>query len=171
MGTLMIRLSILVILACIIGPANAEQRPIKDEIVGAWSLVAVTAELANGTSAEPFGGNPKGTIIFTPDGHFALFQSRNELPKIASNDRTKATAEEAAAIVGGAIAYYGTYSVNEAEKSLSVVLEGSTFANFLGGPTQKRLVSSLTASELKFANPRTPSGMTLETVWKRAQSR
>src|ERR1700741_1178280 len=105
------------------GPANAQQKPIKGEIVGAWSLVAVTAELANGTSAEPFGANPNGTIIFTPDGHFALFQSRSELPKIASNDRTKASTEEAAAIVGGSIAYYGTYSVNEAEKSLSVVLE------------------------------------------------
>ena len=91
----MIRLAILVtILGSIISPANAQQKPIKDEIVGAWSLVAVTAELATGTSAEPFGASPKGIIIFTPDGHFALFQSRSELPKIASNDRAKATMEE-----------------------------------------------------------------------------
>lgn len=99
----------------------------------------------------------------------SLYSSR-AVPKIASNDRTKATIEEATAIVGGSIAYYGTYSVNKAEKSLSVVLEGSTFANLLGGPAQQRLVTSLTASELKFANPRTPSGMTLQSIWKRAQS-
>ena len=165
------RLAIVVILGSMIGPAYAEQKSIKDEIVGAWSLVAVTAELANGTRTEPFGTNPRGTIIFTPDGRFALFQSRSELPKIASNDRTKATTEEMAGIVGGSIAYYGTYSADEAEKSLSVVLEGSTFANLLANPSQKRLVTSLTASELKFANPRTPSGMTLQTVWKRAQPR
>jgi hypothetical protein len=150
-----------------IGPAGAEQKSIKDEIVGAWSLVAVIAELGNGSSAEPFGANPKGTIIFTPEGHFALFQSRSELPKIASNDRAKATPEEATAIVGGSIAYYGAYSVNEADKSLSVNLEGSTFANLLGGPAQKRLITSLDANELKFANPKTPSGVTLQTVWKR----
>jgi Lipocalin-like domain len=88
-----------------IDPAGAEQKSIKDEIVGAWSLVAVTAELSNGSRAEPFGANPTGTIIFTREGHFALFQSRSELPKIASNDRTKVTPEEAAAIVGGSIAY------------------------------------------------------------------
>ena len=104
-------------------------------------------------------------------GIFHLFQSRGELPKIAANDRTKASPEEAGAIVGGSIAYYGTYSVNEAEKSLAVNLEASTFANLLGGPAQKRLVTSLNATELKFANPRTPSGMTLQTVWKRAQAR
>ena len=154
-----------------LSPANAQQKPIKDQIVGAWSLVAVTAELANGNNAEPFGVNPKGTIIFTPDGHFSLFQSRGELPKIASNDRTKASPEEAAAIVGGSIAYYGTYAVNEEERSLAVTLEGATFANLLGGSAQKRLVTSLNATELKFANPRTPSGMTLQTVWKRSQTR
>lgn len=153
------------------GPAGAQQKSVKDEIVGAWSLVAVTAELANGNAAEPFGANPKGTIIFTPDGHFALVQLRSELPKLASNDRTKATPEEAAAIVGGSIAYYGTYAVNETDRSLSVTLDASTFANLLGGPAQKRVITSLTASELKFANPRTPSGMTLQTVWKRAQAR
>jgi Lipocalin-like domain/Glutathione-dependent formaldehyde-activating enzyme len=105
------------------------------------------------------------------DGHFALFQSRSELPKLAANDRAQATPEEAAAIVSGSIAYYGTYTINEVEKSLSVSLDGSTFANLLGGSAQKRLVTLLNATELQFANPRTPSGMTLQTAWKRPQAR
>ena len=152
------------------GSARAQDKSIKEGIVGAWSLVAVTADLANGSKSEPFGAAPKGIIIFTPGGQFALVQSRAELPKIASNDRTKASAEETTAIVAGSIAYFGTYSVNEAEKSLSVTLEGSTFPNLLG-PAQKRLVNSLDTNELKFANPTTPSGMTLQTVWRRAQAR
>ena len=117
------------------------------------------------------GADPKGIIIFTPDGHFALFQSRAKLPKIASNGRAKATAEEAVAIVAGSIAYFGTYSVDEGERSLSVTLDGSTFPNILAGSVQKRLITSLDTNELKFANPRTPSGMTLQTVWKRAEVR
>jgi len=170
----MTRLTVLAI--CLItglvgSSASAQQKSIKDEIVGAWSLVAVTADLADGSKADPFGTNPKGIIIFTPDGHFSLFQSRGELPKISSNDRAKASPEEASAIVDGSIAYYGTYSVNEADKSLSVTLDGSTYANLLGGPAQKRLITSLNATELKFGNPRTPSGMTLQTVWRRAQPR
>ncbi|MCP6769477.1 lipocalin-like domain-containing protein, partial [Klebsiella pneumoniae] len=82
-------------------------------------------------------------------------------PKLAANDRAKATPEEALAVVGGSIAYYGTYSVNEADKSLAVSLQGSTFANLLGGPPQKRIVTALSADELKFTNPRTPAGVTL----------
>jgi hypothetical protein len=39
----------------------------------------------------------------------------------------------------------------------------------IGGAEQKRIVTSLTADELKFTNPRTPAGETLEIVWKRAK--
>jgi hypothetical protein len=151
-------------------PAVAEQTTIKKQIVGAWTLVAVTAERPDGSKAEAFGPGPKGIIIFTDSGHFSLFQSRADLPKLAENDRGKATAEEAMAVVRGSIAYYGTYSVNETDKSLSVTLDGATFVNLLGG-AQKRNITSLTADELRFSNPRTPSVMTLQTVWQRAKAR
>jgi hypothetical protein len=149
-------------------PVAAEET-IAKRIVSAWTLVAVTAERADGSKTEPFGTNPKGIIIFTDSGHFSLFQSRADIPKLAGNDRSKATAEEARAVVGGSIAYYGTYSVNETDKSLSVTLDGATFANLLG-VAQRRDITSLTADELRFSNPRTPSGMTLQTVWRRAQA-
>ena len=45
--------------------------------------------------------------------------------------------------------YYGTYAVNESEKTLAVKLRGSTYANLVGGPEQKRIVTSITAEELK----------------------
>jgi len=151
--------------------ALAQQKTIKDQLVGTWALVAVTAERADGSKGEPFGPNPKGTIIFTGDGHFSLVQLRAELPRIAANDRARATAEEAQAIVDGSIAYYGTYTVNEAEKTIAPKLEGGTYANIVGGPEQKRIITALTADELKFTNPRTPAGVTLLTVWKRAPAR
>ena len=69
-----------------------------------------------------------------------------------------------------AIAYYGAYSISETEKTLMVRINGSTFANLIGGPEQKRIITSLTAEELKFTNPRTPAGVTLQTVWERAKA-
>ena len=138
--------------------------------MGAWTLVSVLAETADDRSTEPFGQNPVGIIIFSQDGHFSLFQSRTGLPKVAANDRAKATPEEAQAIVAGAIAYFGTYSVSEADNTISVKLDGSTYQNLIGGAAQKRIVTSLTAEEFKFTNPRTPAGVTLHTVWKRTKS-
>jgi hypothetical protein len=94
---------------------------------------------------------------------------RADLPKLANPDRARATAEEAQAVVAGSIAYYGTYSINEVDKVITPRVEGSTFANMIGGAEQKRIITSLTADELKFTNPRTSSGETLEIVWKRAK--
>ena len=42
--------------------------------------------------------------------------------------------------------------------------------NVAGPNEQKRIITSLTEQELKFTNPRTPAGITLYTVWKRAKS-
>jgi hypothetical protein len=150
--------------------AASQQSSIRDQIIGAWTLVAAVNERADGSKVDQFGPNPKGIIIFAREGYFSLFQSQAEVPKLAGSDRAKVTPDEAMAVVRAAIAYYGTYSVNEAEKILSVRIEGSTFANLAGGGEQKRIITSLTANELKFTNPRTPNGSTLHTVWKRAQS-
>lgn len=110
----------------------------------------------------------KGIVIYASDGHFAFISVATDLPKLASSDRAQATAEEARAVVAGSIAYYGTYSVNEADKVVTAKVEGGTFANLIG-TDQKRIITSLTMDELRFTNPRTPSGTALEFVWKRAR--
>lgn len=143
---------------------------IKEQIVGAWTLVPVTSEMEDGKKGEPFGPSPRGVMIFSNDGQFSLFQSRADMPKIAANDRAKATAEEAQTIVASSIAYYGTYTVDEARKELVVNLAASTYANVAAIPNQKRMITALSADELKFDNPRTPNGMTLRTAWKRAKA-
>jgi len=69
------------------GAALAQQNSTKEQIVGAWSLVSVISETEDGKRGEPFGTAPKGVMIFSSAGHFSLFQSRAEIPKIAANDR------------------------------------------------------------------------------------
>jgi len=152
-----------------IGDAVAQQKSVKEQLVGTWMLVSSTSIRPDGTKIDLYGPDPKGIVIYTSDGHFALLNTRADLPKLAANNRARATAEEARAVVAGSIAYFGTYLVNEVEKVITVKVEGSTFANMIGGAGQKRIITSLTADELKFINPRTPSGVTLEVIWKRAK--
>lgn len=148
---------------------DAGAQTLRERIVGAWTMVSAHSVQPDGSRVEVFGPNPKGTMIFTQDGQFALVQMRAELPKIAANSRDQATPEEYKAIVQGSIAYFGTYTFQEADKTLLLKLEGSTFANQLAQAEQRRLITSLTSEELRFANLRTPSGTTLEVSWKRAQ--
>ncbi len=146
-----------------------QQKSLKAQLVGTWTLVSADSVRSDGSKVELFGPNPKGTLIYTSDGHFALVQMRSDLPKLASNSRDRGTPEENKAVVQGSIAYFGTYAVNDAEKVITLQLEGSTFANLAGGGEQKRLITSITTDELKFVMPKTPSGSTLEVGWKRAR--
>lgn len=161
--------SAFVLAGVVASPAIAQQQSLKEQLVGTWIYVSSTSTGADGSKKDR--PNLKGIVIYTNDGHFTFVSVRNDLPKFANPDRARATAEEAKAVVEGSIAYYGTYSVNEVDKVITPKVEGSTFANMIG-TDQKRIITSLTADELKFTNPApTSSGTlgTLELVWKRAK--
>ena len=149
------------------GDAVAQKKSLKEQLIGTWIYASSSVGRAESSKADR--PNLKGMMIFTSDGHFSFMNMRSDLPKLAANQRARATAEEARAVVAGSIAYYGKYTVNESDKVINLKIEGSTFANMIGGEEQKRIIASLTADELKLANPPTPSGEKIEFVWKRAK--
>jgi hypothetical protein len=153
-----------------LGSASAWAQPttVRDALIGAWTFVSVVSQTDDGRRGEPFGTTPRGIMIFSADGRFSLFQSSTNVPRLAANDRARATPEEAMAVVRESIAYYGSYTVNEAAREFSLTIEGSTYTNLMGATPQRRIITALTATELAFSNPRTPSGVTLHTVWRRA---
>ena len=148
--------------------AVAQSKSPKELLVGTWTLASADSVRSDSSRTPVFGASPKGTLIFTGDGHFSLIQMRADVPRIAANSRDQGTSEEYKSIVSGSIAYFGTYSFNAAEKTIVLQLAGSTYVNLIGGD-QKRIVTKLTPDDLTFTNPRNPSGMTLEVTWKRAR--
>jgi hypothetical protein len=139
----------------------------REELVGTWLQVSIDTVAADGTKRPLYGENPKGVVIYTSDGYFSLMQARADLPKLQSGLPSKATAEEAKAVIAGSIAYFGTYSLDEATDILSLDIHASTLANFVGNPEEKRTITSLTDSELKFTRFFV-GGVMLEAAFKRA---
>jgi hypothetical protein len=129
--------------------ASAQQRSLKDQLVGTWTLASWERTMPNGTKAQSYGTNPKGLVMFDPNGRMFVMFARPDLPRIASNNPTAATPEEAKAVMTGLIAYFGMYTVDDANKVISLHLDASTFPNQLAGE-QKRTITSLTADELKY---------------------
>jgi hypothetical protein len=151
------------------GSALAQTKSLKDQLVGTWSLVSWEQVNKDGTKRQDFGPNPKGVTTFDAAGHVFTMYARLDLPKIASDDRTKATPEEAQAINAGILAYFGTYAVDEASKTITLQMESTTYPNQLSVP-QKRVIAILTADELKFSNPTpTAGGGQINIAYKRAK--
>ncbi len=150
-------------------PAQPAQPPksMKEAIVGTWMLLIDDRINADGSQVPNFGPNPLGMVMFAADGHYSLQIMRAARPKFASNNRATGTADENKAAVQGTVAHFGTYSVNEADKSLTFRIEGSSFPN-QEGAQQKRPITSLTAGdELTWNNPM-PAGGARQTLtaWK-----
>jgi Lipocalin-like domain len=162
--------SVLMALAAALLPSSAvaQQKSIKDQVVGSWIFVSAQDVKPDGSKVDPWGPNPKGAATYDANGRFTFMIMRSDLPKFASNNRAQATAEEGKAVAQGMIAFYGTYTVNEADKTLTTRIEGSSYPNLIGGE-QKRVITSLTADEMRYTNPTTSTGTKAEAVWRRAK--
>jgi hypothetical protein len=148
------------------GDALGQQKTLKEQVVGTWSYVSVDTVRPDGSREQMYGPNPKGLVIFDSAGHYALVNARADLAKFASNNRTQGTAEENKAVVQGSIAHFGRYTVNEADRTITFYIEGSTFPNW-SGIEQKRPFT-VSGDELKWTTPASGGGLG-EVVLKRAK--
>ena len=112
------------------GSAMSQEKPLKKQLVGTWNLVSAETVRADGSRFPTFGQNPRGIVFFDGAGNYALQFMSATLPRFSSNNRTTGSAEENKAVVTGSIAHFGTYTVNEADKTFTVYVASSTFPNW-----------------------------------------
>jgi Lipocalin-like domain len=158
-------------LAMLPGGASAQQKSMKDLLVGTWTLLLDDGVKEDGTHVPGYGPNPDGSLIFTADGHYSLQIYRYGRPAFASKSRLTGTADENKAAVQGMIAYFGTYAVDEAAKTLTLRIEASSFPN-LGATAQKRVITAVTDQVLTYNNPApAPAScfVRAEVAWKKAK--
>ena len=136
------------------------------DLVGTWTLVSITIE-QDGKKTDFYGPNPQGQAIFDPNGRFSIIITRSGLPKFASDSRQLGTPEENAEVVQGSIAYFGTYTVDEAAKTVTYHIESSSFPNWKG--IERISTFNISGDELTFTNPMSSVGVSDEVVWKRVK--
>jgi len=151
------------------GHAVAQQKTLKQQLIGTWDFVRTEATQADGKKIFPFGEHPSGVNIFTEDGHFVQIQIAGGIPKFASNSRVTGTSDENKAVVQGSLALFGTYTVDETKKMIVYKVDSSTFPNWIG-LVQERPVDSITADELIHSNAGgSIAGAKTVNIWKRSK--
>jgi hypothetical protein len=137
------------VLALVPSSAVSQQKSLKDQLVGAWTIVSQEVTAPDGTKRQgPGGPNPRGILILDASGRYAFVVGRPDRPKFkSSNPRLEGTAEEFAAAVRTFAAEFGTWSVNEADKTLIRGYEGALVANNEG--REEKGSVSLAGDELK----------------------
>jgi hypothetical protein len=157
-------------LAMLPGAVEAQQKTIKQQLAGTWNLLLVDEVKADGTHVPLYGPNPMGLLIFTPDGHYSLQIMRVGRPRYA-NLRTGGTPDENKAAVTGTISHFGTYSVDESAKAVTLLVEASSFPAW-DGTKLTRVVTAITDEVLTYDNPTLvgePASSHGELAWKKVK--
>lgn len=155
-------------LAITVSGASAQQKSLKEQLTGTWVAVSLRATTPDGKTQDVWGPNPKGILIYDANGHYAQILLRSDVPKFKASTRLQGTPEENAAVVHGAAAQFGTWSVDEATKTVTAHNEGNMFPNSVGAE-QKTVVVSVTTDELRIKGGLNASGTTSSNVFKRAR--
>src|SRR5262252_3996898 len=164
-----IAISVMTALGLALLPISAvgQQQSMKEQLVGTWSLVSFELVRQDGSKQSTFGANPKGIAFFDAGGHYSITVVRLDRAKYAINNFTEGTAEENKATAQGTMTYFGTYTVSEADRTIAIHIDGSSFPNW-NGADQKRIFM-IAGDELKLTSPAASGAGTAEVVWKRAK--
>lgn len=145
--------------------ALGQKKSLKDQLVGTWMLLSWQQKKGDGTNVERYGASPKGIAFFDAGGRYIITVMRSDRTKYASNALWHGTPQEEKETADGTITYFGAYSINEADSSIAIHVEGSSFPNW-NGTDQKRFVTL--ASDQLTLTVRPPTGDVVDVIWKRA---
>ena len=155
-------------LAVLSGSATAQTKSLKDQLVGVWRLVSVEVTAPDGAKRQDYGANPKGILILDSGGRYALVQARPARPKFkaGNNVRLDTPAAEFGEAARAFAANFGTWSVNEADKTLIRRYEAALIPNAEGSETKVSV--SLAGDELKLSGA-DAVGLRNDAVYRRAK--
>ena len=94
---------------------------VRDQFVGAYTLVTYQRRAANGQVTDVYGPNPVGRISYDAAGHvWALLTRPGRQP---AKDPRAPTLEEYREIQSGLVAYFGTFDVDESSRTVTHHIE------------------------------------------------
>jgi len=137
------------------------------QFVGTWSLVSIHYVEQDGRTVEDFGPGAKGLLYFDAGGRFATQVMALNRPHFASNNRMIGTLEEYQAVSKSVVAYFGTYTVDEAKHVVTLHIEQSSFPNWNGTDQQRKFAFRGDKLHYTAASSTANPAETAELLWKR----
>ena len=130
--------------------AISQEKTLKQQIQGAWNLVSCDAK-------QPYCVNPTGSLSLNGNGRYTEVIAAKNRPTpalaVPGTYGENVTPEDFKVMARGVLANFGTWSVNEAEKTLTLRSEEGLFPRPAGGGGENKLTVSVTADEMKTTGP------------------
>jgi hypothetical protein len=123
-----IRLGVLIAVAVSTGVVARDvlaSAPVRRHLIGRWELVSVEV-LQGGQVEYPLGQDVSGVPSYDVSGRMAVQIMQANRPRYASGNQGNGSPGERAAAVSGYVAYFGTFSVDEAGQVVTHHVTGTS---------------------------------------------
>jgi Lipocalin-like domain len=107
-------------------------KSLSKQLVGSWIAVSHESLRPDGSRVPVYGERPNGIAMFDAGGHFIISVMRADRAGYAIAHPAQGTADENRATALGTMTYFGTYTVREAERTIDIHIEASSFPNWNG---------------------------------------
>jgi hypothetical protein len=145
---------------------------LRDRLIGAWKLVSYREVPVDGSGPfEPLGPNPRGIIMYTPDGYMSAQLAKPDRPHFTSGDWSAGSPEDYIAQASTYIAYTGPFHVDEEQQTLTHSMFVSLFPDWTGQTQPRSVALDGDRLQLGTVSPIQSSGRTVNSalVWRRAE--
>lgn len=94
-------------------------QPVGERFRGAWTLVSYEQRKPGAAVTYPMGKDALGRLAYDADGRMAAQLTRRDRPKFSAGSRSAGTIEEVRAAFEGFLAYYGPYTIDEKQHTVT----------------------------------------------------
>ncbi len=138
-------------------PAHAET--LMQQVASAWTLISGSEVMPDGTKNVPWA---TGNLLLYPSGHFSFF--------VFSKDRKSEGPPDPRVPAVPMVAYYGTFTVDDAAGTLTYHVEDASAPSFRGATRVQSITVTPDTLITKGSPVKTPQGeITPINEWKRAK--
>ena len=100
--------------------------------VGAWRLLSCEARDSSGGVQYPFGEQATGQLFYDGAGNMSAQLMRANRARFAASDPALGSDTEVRDAFDGYVAYFGTYSIDDAKSAVTHLVTGASFPNWIG---------------------------------------
>jgi hypothetical protein len=144
------------LLGLLLPESKAFAQAANDQLRGtSWRLISGQVE-RDGKKVRLAAPPLQGFLVFDSGDHFLIVITRSGPAKSASKSGQAGTAGENRATLQRSVACFGTYSISNAEHTINVHIEGSTFPKWIGSDQKRQF--TLSSDKLTLTNSSLESG-------------
>lgn len=145
--------------------SDQSQSRVSTEFVGSWKLISWISNQSDGTVKHNMGENPVGLLMYDKLGNMSV-HIMNSFRPIFEMGYAETSIDELKEVYEGYIAYFGKYTVDETERTITHHADGITNPGFVGA----KLVRYYELSEDKLVLS-TDRNKTSRLTWLRIKNR